>query len=197
MRFCKGEGGRGVENRLKNSVSHGAITLTLCEGQTERGGQVGQKSACPLATLACALFGAHPPERTVARGGRFAFREFVGEKEKNCFAGRGDSRVFPQPAAGHWELTLTLFSFGPSRCCQRAVTCATVNGATAWCFVGNAVLLRRHPRARFLSPSLCGISRRWRDARRSCVGGEFYVVLLPMFCEPRHFQYPRRPVNSA
>lgn len=64
-------------------MSHGEISLTLCEGQTERGGQVGQKSACPLTSLACALLGADPPEGTVARGGGdFAFRKFVREKRK-------------------------------------------------------------------------------------------------------------------
>lgn len=59
--------GREGERRPKNCVAWW-ISLTLREGQTARGGQVGQKSACPPTSLVRALFGVDPHAKTVVRG---------------------------------------------------------------------------------------------------------------------------------
>lgn len=112
----------------------GEISLTLREGQTERGGQAGlKKSACPL-HFACALIRARPSRGDCRFGGggcgEFAVRKFGESKNP---PGLVSSSVFPQPTASHPEGSLC-FRFGRRDVVNTArsasaVTCAAANGS--------------------------------------------------------------------
>lgn len=128
------------ENRLKLRVG-GEISLTLREGQTERGGQVGLRK-CVSTSLACALIRARPCRGDCGAGGKFAFRKFGESKNP---PGLESSSVFPQTTTSHLEGSLC-FRFGRRDVVNTArsastVTCAAANG-TARCFLGNGVLSR-------------------------------------------------------
>lgn len=138
------------ENRLKLRVG-GEISLTLREGQTERGGQVELKK-CVSTSLACVLIRARPSRGDCRAGGKFAFREFGESKNP---PGLESSSVFPQPTTSHPEGSLC-FRFGRRDVVNTArsasaVTCAAANGTAR-----GALWEMEFSRAR----APCGISRR-------------------------------------
>lgn len=135
------------ENRLELRVG-GEISLTLREGQTERGGQVGPKK-CVSTSLACALIRARRSRGDcraggwagVCVGGEFALRKFGESKKPPRLE---TSSVFPRPTTSHPEGSLC-FRFGRRDVVNTArsasaVTCAAANRTSTRCSVGNGVL---------------------------------------------------------
>lgn len=167
--------------------------------RSDRARWSGWAEKCVPTDFTCVCpFRSRPTRGDCRAGGNFAFRKFVREKRgKKQFSGTwrflGISTARCQALGAH---THFVFVWTVEVLSTRGHLCHR-QWCNVWCFVGNVVLWCSLSPSLSPSRSLCGISRRWRDARRLCVGGEFYVVLLPLFSGPRHFRYPRRPVTSA